>query len=175
MPDGMYFNMPNTDPLPKGRNFEDLFSATSEKLDVHLVIPAESASGNNCRMDDTASGYNSRYIIQNAELLDYNTGTNLRSIGVGKPNFQIKFGDESLDDFTAVKIGEIVRSSDGKYTLDKSYIAPCISISASEVLLNHTREVLSILVSKSKELRNQASVQKPELSLTQVEILMMLQ
>lgn len=174
MPDGLSFNMPNNDPLPKSRSFEELFSATSEKLDVFLAIPIESPAGNNCQIENSANS-NTRFSIQNVDLLDYNTGMNLRTVGVGKPNFQFKFGDESLDDFSSVKIGEITRSSDGKYTLDKTYIPPCISISASEVLLNHIREILSSLVSKSKELRNQASIQKPELSITQVEILLMLQ
>lgn len=174
MPDGLSFNMPNNDPLPKSRSFEELFSATSEKLDVFLAIPIESPAGNNCQIENSANN-NTRFSIQNVDLLDYNTGMNLRTVGVGKPNFQFKFGDESLDDFSSIKIGEIIRSSDGKYTLDKTYIPPCISISASEVLLDHIREILSSLVSKSKELRNQASIQKPELSITQVEILLMLQ
>ncbi len=175
MPDGISFEMPDIDPLPKNRSFEDLFSATSEKLDVYIAIPIESPAGNNCQVDDSNFSNNTRYSIHNVEMLDYNTGTNLRSVGIGKPNFQFKFGDESLDDFSAIKIGEIIRSSDGKYTLDNKYIVPCISISASEVLLNHTREILGTLVSKSKELRSQASIQKPELSITQVEILLMLQ
>ncbi|HSL90925.1 MAG TPA: type VI secretion system baseplate subunit TssK [Ignavibacteriaceae bacterium] len=174
MPDGLSFNMPNNDPLPKSRSFEELFSATSEKLDVFIAIPIESPAGNNCQIENSANN-NTRFSIQNIDLLDYNTGMNLRTVGVGKPNFQFKFGDESLNDFSSIKIGEIIRSSDGKYTLDKTYIPPSISISASEVLLNHIREILSSLVSKSKELRNQASIQKPELSIIQVEILLMLQ
>jgi type VI secretion system protein ImpJ len=174
MPDGLSFNMPNNDPLPKSRSFEELFSATSEKLDVFIAIPIESPAGNNCQIENSANN-NTRFSIHNVDLLDYNTGMNLRTVGVGKPNFQFKFGDESLNEFSSIKIGEIIRSSDGKYTLDKTYIPPSISISASEVLLNHIREILSSLVSKSKELRNQASIQKPELSIIQVEILLMLQ
>lgn len=174
MPDGLSFDMPNNDPLPKSRSFEELFSATSERLDVFLTLPIESQAGNNCQIEESGNN-NTRFSMHNVDMLDYNTGINLRTIGIGKPNFQFKFGDESLDDFSTIKIGEIIRSSDGKYTLDKNFILPCISISASEVLLNHIREILSSLVSKSKELRSQASIQKPELSLTQVEILLMLQ
>src|SRR5512143_1663551 len=53
MPDGFSFDMPGNDPLPKSRNFEDLFEATSEKLDVFLALPAENASGNNCQFEET--------------------------------------------------------------------------------------------------------------------------
>ena len=99
----------------------------------------------------------------------------MRTVGIVKPNFQFKFGEESLEDFSSIKIGQINRSADGKYTMDKNFIVPSVSISASEVLLNYTREILGSLVSKSKELRKLASIHKPELSLTQVEILLMLQ
>jgi len=175
MPDGLLFNIPDNDPSPRSRNFEDIFSATAEKLEVYLSIPIESISGNNCKLEESTNFHNSRYAINNIDVLDYNTGTNMRSIGIVKPNFQFKFGNESLEDFSAIKIAEIVRSSDGKYTLDKKFIPPCILISASDVLLDYAREILSTLVSKSKELRSQASVHKPELSIIQVEILLMLQ
>jgi len=43
MPDGLFFDMPNNDPLPKSRTFEEIFSATDEKLEVFLTIPIELA------------------------------------------------------------------------------------------------------------------------------------
>jgi type VI secretion system protein ImpJ len=175
MPDGIFFDMPANDPLPRSRSFEELFSATAENLEVFLAVPLENSSGNNCQMDGASNSNSSRYILQNMEVLDYNSGTNLRSIGIVKPNFQLKFGDEALEDYSAVKIGSIIRSSDGKYTLDKNFILPSVAISASEALMNYTRDVLSALISKSKELRNLASIHKPELTLTQIEVLLMLQ
>jgi len=175
MSDGMVFSMPTNDPLPKVRSFEDLFSATSEKLDVYLAIQNEQSTGNNCQLNDSVSGNASRFTLQNTDILDFNTGSNMRTIGIGRANFQFKFGDESLEDFSSIKIGEITRSSDGKYTMDHKYIPPVIEISTSASLMDHSRNILGALVSKSKELRSQAAVQKPEISITQVEILLMLQ
>lgn len=175
MPDGFGFSMPDNDPLPKSRNFEDLFEATSEKLDVFLALPNENFSGNNCRIDDTSNNNNTRFVLQNLEMPDYNTGINMRSVGIAKPNFQFRFGDEALEDFSSIKIGEIARSSDGKYNIDQTYIPPSLSVSNSEMLQELARKLLGALISKSKELRTQTSIHKPELSLTQVEILMMLQ
>lgn len=174
MPDGLIFDMPENDPLPKNRNFDTLFPATSEKLDVFLTIPSEVPGGNNCQLDESSLYNNSRFVLQSFETLDYNTGTNMRNVGVVKPNFQFRFGDENLEGFSSLKIGELARSSDGKFTMNREYIVSSVSISASDVLLEHTRNILSSLVSKSKELRTQASIHKPELSITQVEILMML-
>ncbi len=174
MPDGYSFNMPDNDPLPKSRNFEDLFDATAEKLDVFLALPLENISGNNCQLDGT-SYPNSRFNLQSVDMTDYNTGTNMRSVGIAKPNFQFKFGDEALEDFTSIKIGELGRSSDGKYTMDADYIPPSLSVSNSTALQESVRKLLGTLISKSKELRKQTTIQKPELSLTHVEILLMLQ
>lgn len=174
MPDGLGFNMPDNDPLPKSRNFEDLFDATAEKLDVFLALPSEQISGNNCLLNGTTSG-NSRYSLTSIEMTDYNTGSNIRSVGLAKPNFQFRFGDESLEDFSSLKIGEISRSSDGKYTMDTNYIPPLLSVSNSETLQESVRKLLGVLVSKGKELRKQSTVQKAELTMTQVEILLMLQ
>ena len=175
MPDGILFNMPTNDPLPKQRGFEDLFSATAEKLDVYLAIQNEHSAGINIQLNDNSSINTSRFSLQNTDILDFNTGSNMRTIGLGKPNFQFKFGDESLEEFSSIKIGEVSRSSDGKFTMETNFIPPIVAISASSALMNHSRNVLGTLVSKSKELRKQASVQKPEISIIQVEILLMLQ
>lgn len=175
MPDGMIFNIPENDPVPKSRNFEGIFSATSERLDIYLVLPVEHPSGKNINLDELQLNDSLRYSMQNADVTDYNTGSNIQRIGVAKPNYQFRFGEESLEDFISIKLGEITRSADGKYKMESQSIPPCIEISASEVLLEHLRNILSTLVSKSKELRGQANINKPELSLTQVEILLMLQ
>jgi type VI secretion system protein ImpJ len=175
MQDGIVFNMPVNDPLPKVRNFEEFFSATSEKLDVYLAIQVENNAGSNCQLNESSVGNSSRFILQNIDLLDYNTGSNLRSIGLGKPNFQYKFGEESLESYSSIKIGELIRSSDGKYYFDQNFIPTLLDISTSNALMQHSRNVLGAIISKSKELRNQASIKKPDLSMIQVEILLMLQ
>lgn len=173
MPDGLPFEMPENEPLPKIRTFEELFPATSEKLEVYLAIPVENLSGNNCKINGSQNVINSRFTLQNVDLLDYNSGTNLRSIGIVKPNFQLKFGGESLDDFSSLNIGEVTRSSDGKYSMDKKYICPLLNISGP--LSDYAGEILGLLISKSKELKSQSLIKKPELSMNQIEILMMLQ
>ncbi|HSP88690.1 MAG TPA: type VI secretion system baseplate subunit TssK, partial [Ignavibacteriaceae bacterium] len=172
---GSVFNMPINDPLPKNKNFEELFPATSEKLEVFLAIPVESVSGNNCQIDESPNYNSTRYNLQNIEVLDFNSGSNLRNIGITRPNFQFKFGDESLEEYSSIKIGEIARSSDGKFIMDKNFIPSVITVSSSTGLMDLTRDLLGNLVSKSKELRSQTTIVKPELSITQVEILLMLQ
>jgi len=175
MPDGIIFNMPANDPVPRTRNFEGLFSATTDRLEVFLVIPVEHPAGKNYHLDETPAPDPLRYIMQNVDVAAINTGTNIRQIGIARSNFQFRFGEESLEDFISIKLGEITRTADGKYKMENKYVPACVEISASEVLLEHIRSILGGLVSKSKELKAQAAVKKPELSIMQVEILLMLQ
>lgn len=174
MPDGILFNMPGNDPVPKTRSFADLFAATSENMEVFLAIPAENQSGNNCQLSESQNHHNTRFYLQNSDIPDFNSGTNIRPIGIVKPNFQFRFGDEFLDGFVSIKIAEVIRNSDGKFTINKNYICPTMSSQNSELLMEYLREILGGLISKTRELRTQASIQKQELSLTQVEILLML-
>lgn len=173
--DGLLFNMPENDPLPKGRSFEGQFPATMDRLDVFLAVPNERITGNNCQLTDETPLNPTRYAIQNIELLDDNTGVNLRNIGIARSNFMIKFGDESLEDFTSLKICEVTRLSSGTYALNKDFIPSCISISGSDVLQNYVREILGALVSKSRELQHQLNSPKKEITLTDIEILLMYQ
>ena len=170
MPDGAVFNIPENDSIPQSRNFEKIFDSMTEHLDVYLVIPLEQVSGRNFQLDEQSDSNLTRYHMQKVDCIDLNIGANIKTIGVAKPNYQFRFGNESLEDFSSIKLGEIVRTSDGKYVMENQFIPSCVEISASRFLLECLRNTLSSFVSKSKELKKQASIQKPELTLLQIEI-----
>ncbi len=88
MPDGLVFNIPDSDPAPNARVFTDLFLATMDKLMVFLTIPSEKNPGKNCQMEESQLPVETRYSIQNLEIPDYNSGINPREISVSRPNFQ---------------------------------------------------------------------------------------
>jgi type VI secretion system protein ImpJ len=175
MSDGIFFNIPENETPPKSRQFEDLFEATGEKLEVFLAIPNEQITGNNCLLDDNTENRITRYTLQTIELLDDNVGSNLRQVGVARPNFYIKFGDENHEEFSVLKIGEIVRSSDGTFSMKKDFIPPIVISSASDAMMQCLREILGGLVAKSKELKNQLNPNKREIVIADVEIMMLLQ
>jgi len=175
MQDGLFFNMPENEASPKSRQFEDLFEAKGDKLEVFLAIPNEQLTGNNCQLDDLSENRISRYTLQTIELLDDNIGSNLRKVGIARPNFYIKFGNEIIEEFSVLKIGEIVRSLDGTFSMNKNFIPPSLNLSASDSMMQCLREILGGLVTKSKELNSQLNPHKREISIADVEILMLLQ
>jgi type VI secretion system protein ImpJ len=175
MPDGLFFNIPENETPPKSRQFEELFEATGDKLDVFLAIPFDKITGNNCQLDENSENKITRYSLHAIEMLDDNVGSNLRQVGVARPNFYIKFGDENFEEFSVLKIGEILRSSDGTFTMSKDFIPPSLSLSASDSMMYCVREILGGLVSKSKELQNQLNPHKREIAIADVEVMMLLQ
>ena len=56
MPDGLAFEMPDCDPLPAPRNIGESFPPLSDRLTVHLGIPAYRPSAVNCAPADAADG-----------------------------------------------------------------------------------------------------------------------
>jgi len=90
-------------------------------------------------------------------------------------NFCIKFGNEIFEEFSVLKIGEIVRSLDDTFSMNKYFIPPSLNLSASDSMMQCLRDILGGLITKSKELNSQLNPHKREISIDDVEILMLLQ
>jgi len=151
-PDGLAFNIPVDDTSPNTRAIQDHFAATEKELGVFLAIPMERERGSNCRLEGDSSGRETRYIFQKRAATDDNSGADEREIGVGRTNFQIRFTGESQEDFSTLKIAEIIRTQDGSFSLSTSFIPTCLAIEASENLMAITRRLLELLITKSGSL-----------------------
>jgi type VI secretion system protein ImpJ len=165
-PDGVIFDMPEGDRLPKARALADFFPPTATKLDVFLAIRAMRATGSNCQLENTGAGSDSRAVMETRELLDDNSGGNPRQIGLARPNFLLRLAGEPLDEFSALKVAEVVRIATGAFALSESFIPPCLSISAAENLLRVANDLLGRLVTISSEQRGQAPFGKPEVAVS---------
>jgi type VI secretion system protein ImpJ len=154
-PDCLIFDMPEGDRLPKARALADFFPPTAAKLDVFLAIRAERTTGSNCQLENPSVGTDSRMVMETRELLDDNSGGNPRQIGLARPNFLLRLAGEPLDEFSALKVAEVVRTAIGAFALSESFIPPCLSIGAAENLLRVTNDLLGKLVTISSEQRGQ--------------------
>jgi type VI secretion system protein ImpJ len=148
-PDGLIFNIPDDDPAPSSRSVEGFFPATLNELSVFLAIPSERERGRNCALEGKTEKSDTRYVFDKMSVLDDNTGTDERQVGIGRPNFLLRFRDESLEDFSVMKVGEIVRTPDGSFALNGQFIPPCLTIEASDALMTICRRLLELLVAKS--------------------------
>jgi type VI secretion system protein ImpJ len=153
MPDGFAFQLPEMDSLPPFRAFVDQFGSTQQNLGVYLTLSSERSGGQNYSLDDTSNKRNTRFYLDQININDENTGSGEREIGIARADFKIMFESESLEDLSAIKIAEIVRSAEGEFGLSKEYIAPCLSISASDNLVAILRRLFELLIARSNALR----------------------
>jgi len=153
MSDGLGFKMPDNDTLPPIRAFTEQFPSTQAVLGVYLSVSSERIGGQNFALDESTHNRNIRFSIDRINVNDENTGSGEREIGVARANFNIKFETESLEDLTAIKIAEIVRSPEGEFKLSKEYIPPGLNINASENLTTLLRRMFELVIARSNALR----------------------
>ena len=149
MPDGLTFQLPESDPLPKALVIDQKsFPAADESLSVYLAIPSERLHSSNCLLPGAQSGVETRFKLETLDITDDTTGKDEREIGIARANFQLRFGNEALEDYSAITIAEVIRTSAGAYELNNKFIPSSLSISASEYLLDITRELLELLITE---------------------------
>jgi type VI secretion system protein ImpJ len=151
-PDGLAFQMPDSDAMPPVLNINDLFSATRESLVVLLAVPARRPEGPNCALDSEPSQLDLRYQAEMLTLPDENTGRDEKQIQIGRKN--IRFVVESQDNqgLVTLPVARVLRDGSGRFIFDPSFIPPCLQISASERLLVMARTLVDILDEKSASL-----------------------
>jgi type VI secretion system protein ImpJ len=152
LPDGLAFNMPDSDPLPEPRNFAKLFPPTRYTLTVLLAITARRPDGRNCALKEDEADESVRFIRQNTSVADETTGHDEKSVGLGRKNFRLVLDSELNDDTVRLPIARIMRSGSGDFVPDPEFIPPCIQVGASPRLMELTGRLIEIMEEKSLSL-----------------------
>jgi len=151
MPDGLTFDIPELIPVPEVRNVQEHFPATEEKVRVFLAIPAERKRGRNVQLQGANQQRETRFIAESAEVVDENTGSHERPVEVARTNVHVRFANESQRGYSTLPIAEVVRTGRG-FTLSDQFLPPCLHVSASERLIEMSRRVLELLITKGDDL-----------------------
>lgn len=156
-PDGLPFNMPESDGLPPPRAVADLFPPTRDGVVVMLAIPQRKPNGFNCALEpgaanapDGARGSDgARYLAESRVLHDENTGADERPVRLGRKNLRLLIDTEPVGDLIALPIARVVRDGSGHYAYDSNFVPPVLLVSASARLLSMVRRLIDILDEKS--------------------------
>ena len=150
LPDGLLFDMPQSEGAPAPKSLEDAFAPDQEWLDVYLGIPEYRYGGHN------VSGLNrdrdARYRAEELLRRDETTGQAERPIQVARRNFRILFAGESLEGTSTLRVARVTRSATGDYQLDPRFVPPLIDIAASDYLMAIARRLVEILSARSTTL-----------------------
>lgn len=153
--DGLMINVPDAEAVPDLRPVGDHFPPEAERLGVHLAIPARKTGEANFQANGAKASANLRFLQEGALVKDETSGTNEQPLAYAKSNLRIIFDDELRDGFTSIKIAELERTPTGQLKLSEEFIPPILKCSASVWLINMTRQLVEILITKSGSLGEQ--------------------
>lgn len=151
-PDGMIFDLPETDRMPDARNIQSAFDPTKDRLSIYLAVPVERIDARNTLLPDQPINRVTRFLTTETVVRDDNTGIEERPLNVARGNFQLLFENENMNDFSTIKIAEVMRTNSGSFELNSQYIPPCLSLATSVALENIARRTMELLVAKRQAL-----------------------
>ncbi len=149
LPDGTPFEFPATDAAPAALEIPaDLGHAV-----VYLALPLRRASTLEAvRPEQQAELARYRYAEQ--EIIDSTSGTTAAEpIEIGQPRLKLTLGQQEDDGFVRLAVARILeRRHDNSLLLDRQFIPPLLSCSASPLLSGWLREVNGRLAQRGQAL-----------------------
>jgi type VI secretion system protein ImpJ len=147
LPDGLPFDLPESDPLPEARAIADWFPPVRDGVVVMLAIPPRRANGYNCALENGAP--DARYAAESRVLHDENSGVDERPVRLGRKNLRLLFDTESPGDLLTLPLARVVRDGAGHFVYDAGFVPPVLQIGASARLLTMVGRLIDILNEKS--------------------------
>ncbi|HEY1341613.1 MAG TPA: type VI secretion system baseplate subunit TssK [Bryobacteraceae bacterium] len=150
-PDGLPFNMPESDALPQPRAIADLFPPTRDGIVVMLAIPPRKPNGYNCSASDGNSNGagDARYVAESKVTHDENTGSDERPVRIGRKNMRLLIDTEPVSDLLTLPLARVIRDGFGHFAYDSEFVPPVLQISASQTLMLLVQRLIDILGEKS--------------------------
>src|SRR2546422_7061242 len=143
-PDGLPFNMPESDALPPARNIADSISPIRDSAIVMLGIPRRNTDGLN--IDESNSTMNgARYSPEVRPLHDENTGRDEKPIKIARKNIRLLLDDEVSEEIVPLPIARVKRNGAGHLMFDSDFVPPCLNFGGSDRLMDMLRRLIEIL------------------------------
>jgi type VI secretion system protein ImpJ len=149
-PDGLAFDVPESDAAPPPRPFGEFFSPASKHLDLYLVIPPYRERGLNVTIQ--SANADTRYRGELLSVRDENAATSEKPVLVARKNMRLLTGAESREGLTSMRVARVRRTESNAFELDARFVPPLLSTGASPYLTSIARRLVEILSAKSTEL-----------------------
>jgi type VI secretion system protein ImpJ len=149
MPDGLVFQMPESDSLPAPRQAAEVFPPTRNQLVVHLAVPAHLPGAANCTLAGEETANACRFISEQRSLADENSGADEKPVQLGRKNMRLLFEHEQAESMVRMPVARVVRDGAAGFRYDETFIPPCLKISASARLMDLLGRLVLVLSEKS--------------------------
>jgi type VI secretion system protein ImpJ len=156
LPDGIPLAFDGAHPeVPAIRPVEGHFKPTQQFLEVFLAVPAE-REGSPAISSSASPTAGLRFFTSARVVVDAAGGPSGGAadvtVGFAQRHVALLFGNESRDDFEAVKIAEIYRDASGALAVRQEYIPPIRRIGASPWLMNRMRQLIQVMAGAQRSL-----------------------
>jgi len=146
-PDGLPFDIPDSDPAPAPKPLAPYFEAEQTNIDVYVAIPHHRERGLNVSISERNA--DTRYVSQVFDLRDENTGSSVKPVQLARKNIRFLVEGESREGCACLRAARIKRTAAGSLQQDPQFIPPLLNIAASDFLIGITRRLVEILAAKS--------------------------
>ena len=153
-PDGLTFELPNSDPPPPPRNLVEVFPSTDAVLPLYLAVPSRRDNGFDCDLSETANG--ARFSRMQRTLRDETNGIDEREVDLGQKNIQLVTEAELTPHALSIPIAQVLRDGRGHLIYDEDFVPTCLRISASEPLMLLVKRLLETIGEKSSTISRSA-------------------
>lgn len=119
------------------RSFKNELDKAGGRMRVFVGVPVmRETVPNTFAPGEGPAGVDRRYIAENAEALDENTGSNPQPVGVRRCNGKLFFGAESQEGYECLEIAVVERSGSGRNfpVLSREFIPSLTELGASRTI-----------------------------------------
>jgi type VI secretion system protein ImpJ len=155
MPDGLVFDLGDSDPLPAARAVSELLESGGKGTTIYLAIPPYDPRHANCIVDGEPSAGDRRYRAETVSFYDETTGTDPRNIQVGRRNLEILGESDLPEGYVSLPVARVRPDESGHFLYDPLFVPPTLRIGSSPCLLAIVEGLIEILEAKGEALRRQ--------------------
>jgi len=153
-PDGLTFELPNSDPPPEPRNLLEVFPSTDAALPLYLAVPSRKDNGFDCDLSAAANG--TRFSRMQRTLRDETNGIDEREVDLGQKNIRLVTEAELTPQMLSIPIAHVLRDGRGHLIYGEDFIPTCLRVSASEPLMLLIKRLLETIGEKSSTIARSA-------------------
>jgi len=123
-PDGLTFELPDSDPPPPARNLLEVFPTTDAVLPLYLAVPSRRDNGFDCDLStiETGAANGVRFSRMQRTLRDETNGIDEREIELGQKNIRLATEAELTQEMLSIPIAHVLRDGRGHLIYDEDFV-----------------------------------------------------
>ncbi len=150
LPDGLLFDIPNSDGAPAPKKLADCFDADQETVDLYLAVPHYRDRGVNVASPSREGS--ARYRAEVELFRDENTGLTEKPIQIARKNLRLLSENEVREGYSTLRVARVRRTETGTFQLDPHFVPPLLDFAASDYLVSIARRLVEILSARSSSI-----------------------